>query len=297
MLINPAAQSPITMRRSPGNYHRRSVSCLAVASHHEHYNHPSYYITNGRLCDMIEGSASPTHQTRHAKRKSEGTISPEQVQKGLTNAGVTNVDASASNVKDKSEAHIVLARPIVPSPSTAVTRPYSSASTPKGRVPIISIFTIGEPRDELSAIFFNPAKQDEILDVVSPVNTPRRSLLSDLLNSQGTPSRLEQAANRRRMLKSMRRYSVDVHEMDFNLSRPSTRVAPMEGIPSEEEPPMLINGRQGFNTTPTVRYLRNPCHATVKTKLLPSTYRSLSRRGNGDDEEGPDYFGPEDRVW
>lgn len=96
------------------------------------------------------------------------------------------------------------------------------------------------------------------------------------------------------MLKSMRRYSVDAHEMDFTVCRPSTRVTPMEGIPSEEEPPMLANDRQGFNTTPTVRYHRNP-QAATKTKLLPSNYRTLSRRGK--DDEDDDYFGVEDRVW
>ncbi|KAG0288134.1 hypothetical protein BGZ98_004371, partial [Dissophora globulifera] len=135
------------------------------------------------------------------------------------------------------------------------------------------------------------------VNVISPVNTPRRSLLSDLLNSQTTPSRLEQAANRRRMLKSMRRYSVDASEMDFCVSRPSMRATPLEGILAEEEGPMLPDGRQGFSATPMVRYLRNPCHATVKTKLQPSAYRTLARRGNDGDEETPDYFGAEDRVW
>ncbi|KAG0201983.1 hypothetical protein BGX28_005336 [Mortierella sp. GBA30] len=144
----------------------------------------------------------------------------------------------------------------------------------------------------------------------SPTNTPRRSLLSDLLNSQSTTqSRLEQNANRRRMLKSMRRYSVDASEMDFSLSRPSSRVTPMQGIPSEEEDvnasasTMLVNGsRQGFSSTPMVRYLRNPCHAAVKTKLLPSAYRATPAGRGGhaddaDDEETPDYFGTADRVW
>lgn len=89
---------------SPKSYHRRTVSCLAVASHHEHYNHPSYYIVNTRLCDVFEvadSSASPTRQTRHGKRKSEGAISLEQLQKGLTGASVAHVDNSEA--KDKNE--------------------------------------------------------------------------------------------------------------------------------------------------------------------------------------------------
>lgn len=148
------------------------------------------------------------------------------------------------------------------------------------------------------------------MNVASPAPAPRRSLLSDLLNSQAAPTRLEQNANRRRMLKSMRRYSVDASEMDFNLcSRPSGRATPMQTISSEGEASsesssssslsgaMLING-SSFSSTPTVRYLRNPCHATVKTKLQPSAYRSpLIRRGNDTDGDAPDYFGTEDRVW
>lgn len=140
------------------------------------------------------------------------------------------------------------------------------------------------------------------LNVASPVNTPRRSLLSDLLSNQAAPTRLEQNANRRRMLKSMRRYSVDASEMDFTLGgRPSSRGSLLTTISSEGEGALLIDSHQGFNTTPTVRYLRNPCHAAVKTKLMPSAYRgSLVRRssnGAAEDEETPDYFASEDRVW
>lgn len=140
------------------------------------------------------------------------------------------------------------------------------------------------------------------LNVASPANTPRRSLLSDLLNNQAAPTRLEQNANRRRMLKSMRRYSVDASEMDFTLGgRPSSRGSPLTTISSEGEGALLIDSHQGFNATPTVRYLRNPCHAAVKTKLMPSAYRgSLVRRssnGTGEDGETPDYFASEDRVW
>lgn len=140
------------------------------------------------------------------------------------------------------------------------------------------------------------------LNVASPVNTPRRSLLSDLLSNQAAPTRLEQNANRRRMLKSMRRYSVDASEMDFTLGgRPSSRGSPLTTISSEGEGALLIDSHQGFNATPTVRYLRNPCHAAVKTKLMPSAYRgSLVRRssnGTVEDEETPDYFASEDRVW
>ncbi|KAF9170915.1 hypothetical protein BGX21_008266 [Mortierella sp. AD011] len=250
MLVSPAAQSHFksdVTRKSPKSYHRRAVSCLAVASHHQHYNHTSYHIPNGRFdaIEMVEGSASPV-QTRHAKRKSEGAISLERLQKGLNDAGAASANAS----KDKKDA-----------------------------VPAL-----------LSGKLVK-------LTVPSGASAPRRSLLSDLLNSQGTPSRMEQIANRRRMLKSMRRYSVDASETDFSLGRPSTRVTPMQSIPSEEESPMLVDGRQGFSATPTVRYLRNPCHATIKTKLQPSAYRTLACRINDDDEETPDYFGAEDRVW
>ncbi|KAF9438639.1 hypothetical protein BGZ76_006200 [Entomortierella beljakovae] len=239
------------VRKSPTSYHRRTVSCLAVASHHEHYNHPSYFIPNGRFFDAIEvaeGSASPV-QTRHAKRKSEGAISIEQLRKGLSGASAASINAVAPSDKKDSPSSILNGKLVK-------------------------------------------------LTVPSIASTPRRSLLSDLLNSQGTPSRMEQNANRRRMLKSMRRYSVDASEVDFSLvrpsTRPSTRVTPMKAIPSEEESPMLAEGRQGFNNTPTVRYIRNPCQATIKTKLQPSAYRT---RASGDDEEAPDYFGAEDRVW
>ncbi|KAF9109822.1 hypothetical protein BGX27_007159 [Mortierella sp. AM989] len=244
------SKSGNTMRKSLGSYHRRTVSCLAVASHHEHYNHPSYYIPNGRFFDAIEavdGSASPV-QTRHAKRKSEGAISLEQLQKSLSDAGALNVNTAAA--KDKKDAASGLL----------------SGKLVKLNVPPIA-------------------------------STPRRSLLSDLLNNQGTPSRIEQNANRRRMLKSMRRYSVDASEMDFSLGRPSTRMTPMKAIPSEEESPLIVGGRQGFSATPTVRYIRNPCHATIKTKLQPSVHRTLTSRGCDDGEETPDYFGAEDRVW
>ncbi|KAF9104557.1 hypothetical protein BGX27_010047 [Mortierella sp. AM989] len=122
---------------------------------------------------------------------------------------------------------------------------------------------------------------------------PRRSLLSDALNSQSQSNRLEQTAHRRRMLKSMRRYSVDASEMNFNVY-PSGRASPMKGIPSEGEEAAAATGprtTQEFRDTPTVRYLRNPCHATIKTKLVQGTIR------RGDDLEAPDYFGGEDRVW
>ncbi|KAF9354290.1 hypothetical protein BGX26_007894 [Mortierella sp. AD094] len=122
---------------------------------------------------------------------------------------------------------------------------------------------------------------------------PRRSLLSDMLNSQNQSNRLEQTAHRRRMLKSMRRYSVDASEMNFNVY-PSGRASPLKGIPSEAEEAAAAGGprtAQEFRDTPTVRYLRNPCHATIKTKLIQGTLR------RGDDNEAPDYFGGEDRVW
>ncbi|KAF9170615.1 hypothetical protein BGX21_008110 [Mortierella sp. AD011] len=124
---------------------------------------------------------------------------------------------------------------------------------------------------------------------------PRRSLLSDMLNSQNQNNRLEQTAHRRRMLKSMRRYSVDASEMNFNIY-PSGRASSMKGIPSEAEEAAAAAGggprtAQEFRDTPTVRYLRNPSHATVKTKLIQGTIR------RGDDNEAPDYFGGEDRVW
>ncbi|KAF9096938.1 hypothetical protein BGX23_010114 [Mortierella sp. AD031] len=258
------APLPKSGRRSPTIYHRRTVSCLAVASYHEHYNHPSYLSSNGQLYDtvILEGSASPVHhQSRHVQRKSEGAISLDQLQKSLSGAGVSSVNTSAAESKDNKDGE------------------YTMVNVPSG---------------PLSGKLIK-------LNVASPANTPRRSLLSDLLNGQGAPSRLEQNANRRRMLKSMRRYSVDASEMDFTLGRPSSRASPMKTIPSEGEGALLIDGHQGFNATPTVRYLRNPCHVAVKTKLQPSAYRgTLARRngtGAGEDEEKPDYFGCEDRVW
>ncbi|KAF9340885.1 hypothetical protein BGZ91_012015 [Linnemannia elongata] len=276
MLVNAAAQShfkfdrlaplPMAGRKSPTTYHRRTVSCLAVASYHEHYNHPAYLASGGnnQLYDTIipEGSASPVHQTRHAHRKSEGAISLDQLQKGLSGAGVSNVNTSAAEAKDNKDGNFT---------------------------------TVNVSSGPLSAKVIK-------LNVGSPVNTPRRSLLSDLLNNQAAPTRLEQNANRRRMLKSMRRYSVDASEMDFTLGgRPSSRGSPLTTISSEGEGALLIDSHQGFNATPTVRYLRNPCHAAVKTKLMPSAYRgSLVRRssnGKAEDEETPDYFASEDRVW
>ncbi|KAF9106183.1 hypothetical protein BGX29_010214 [Mortierella sp. GBA35] len=261
---------------SPTIYHRRTVSCLAVASYHEHYNHPSYLSSNGQLYDtvILEGSASPVHhQSRHVQRKSEGAISLDQLQKSLSGAGVSSVNTSAAESKDNKDGE------------------YTMVNVPSGPLSgklIKHCFCLETP-------FFQK------LNVASPANTPRRSLLSDLLNGQGAPSRLEQNANRRRMLKSMRRYSVDASEMDFTLGRPSSRASPMKTIPSEGEGALLIDGHQGFNATPTVRYLRNPCHVAVKTKLQPSAYRgTLARRngtGAGEDEEKPDYFGCEDRVW
>ena len=88
-------------------YHRRSHSCLAVASHHEHYENPSYQAApgSGRYYDIVEvsgeggattaigtgaGSSSPTHM-RHIPRKSDGTISMTQLQRSLSNAGAAAV--------------------------------------------------------------------------------------------------------------------------------------------------------------------------------------------------------------
>ncbi|KAG0336663.1 hypothetical protein BG004_007949 [Podila humilis] len=267
-----------TMRTSPKSYHRRTVSCLAVASHHEHYDHPSYLaaLPTGRFYETVEfseaTSASPVNHTRHVQRKSEGSISLALLQQGLSGAGVANV--ITNDVKEKTEN---------------VASPVPSGSSLLGG----------------KLVKMN----------VSPAPSARRSLLSDMLNNQAPPTRLEQNANRRRMLKSMRRYSVDASEMDFNVySRPSGRASPMSTIPSEGESStsgdsvasssttssgaMLIDHRNGFSSTPTVRYLRNPCHAAVKTKLQPSAYRSsLTRRGNDADGDAPDYFGTEDRVW
>ncbi|KAG0053785.1 hypothetical protein BGZ83_000420 [Gryganskiella cystojenkinii] len=267
------------VRKSPGSYHRRSVSCLAVASHHEHYDHPSYYAaSSGRYYDTIdisEGSASPVHHTRHVQRKSEGAISMAQLQRSLSNAGLVNVSSTAT---------------------TAAVNPSGSHQKKDGDYTMVSV-----PSGPLSGKLVK-------VNIASPSSTPRRSLLSDLLNSQGTPTRLEQNANRRRMLKSMRRYSVDASEMNFMVG-PSTRVSPMTSIPSEDDAassssstsssPMLIESRQtGFSATPTVRYLRNPCHAAIKTRLQPSAFRgTLQRRGADENGERPDYFGGDDRVW
>ncbi|KAI8599313.1 hypothetical protein EDD21DRAFT_445468 [Dissophora ornata] len=323
-------KSGIAMRKSPGSYHRRSVSCLAVASYHEHYNHPSYYLANDRLYDTLEvseGSASPVHQTRHAKRKSDGAISLELLQRGLSGAGIANANVTPAESKDKTETIMsgsLNGKLVKNLPSATVfdkslhevcvichcTLSYCSSldytyqqstSTSPGQHDWISPLTYGTI--QYTSVRFSNHNRDyftssyfEKVNIISPANTPRRSLLSDLLNSQGSPSRLEQAASRRRMLKSMRRYSVDASEMDFSIGRPSTRVTPMKGM--DEESPLLVDGRQGFSVTPMVRYLRNPCHAAVKTKLQPSAYRTLTRRGgNGGDDETPDYFGAEGRVW
>ncbi|KAF9164158.1 hypothetical protein DFQ27_000284 [Actinomortierella ambigua] len=130
---------------------------------------------------------------------------------------------------------------------------------------------------------------------VVPATGARRSLLSEALNSQASPNRLEQNAQRRRVLKSMRRYSMDVSEMNFNIAAPNSR---SPGMPSVGEGATLMDGRQEFRDVPTVRYLRNPYHAAVKTKLQSSAFRTpyVSRRGGEDDAEAPDWFA-EDRVW
>ncbi|KAI7830657.1 hypothetical protein BC939DRAFT_489642 [Gamsiella multidivaricata] len=281
---------------SPTSYHRRTVSCLAVASPYVHYNDPAYYIANSRLYDtteVAEGSASPVHQTRHVKRKSDGTISLEQLQKGLASASIANAGVTITETKEKSDA--AASSPL----SGKLAKPLSLTCIGSSNG---NTFLACNPKQCTDLYFSNHCRRRpdsswfQKLNVALPASTPRRSLLSDLLNNQGTPSRLEQAASRRRMLKSMRRYSVDASEMDFSFSRPSSRVTPMKGIPSEEETPMLIDSRREFKSTPTVRYLRNSCHATVKTKLQQSVYRTVARRGN-DGEDTPDYFGAEDRVW
>ncbi|KAF9427423.1 hypothetical protein BGZ94_004938 [Podila epigama] len=226
------------MRQGSASYHRRSVSCLAVASHHEHYEKPSY--PTGRYYDTVEiteettstesSSASPSNSVpRHAQRKSEG--------------GNINIPTTTTN---------------------------AAAETPEGTTISVATSSLG----------------GKLVKINPTAPTPRRSLLSDLLN-QGT-SRLEQNANRRRMLKSMRRYSVDASEMNFHLGIATSAVTPLKGIPSEGE------GVE-FSETPTVRYLRNPCHATVKTKL--QVIQSSRRGTDGNDSDTPDYFGTEDRVW
>ncbi|KAG0028249.1 hypothetical protein BGZ81_004917 [Podila clonocystis] len=350
-----------TTRTSPKSYHRRTVSCLAVASHHEHYEHSSYLAPTGRFYETVEfsqaTSASPVNHTRHVQRKSEGNISLIQLQQGLSGAGVTNV--ISSDTKDKSEnvptsgssflggkliKHLqqhpwniqartkdCLSISIVTLSAQSLPHlplsqnPYLQTQTDGGCEQVISFWlnteldeTLADPEWQsnptpclccyCSRVPLTPLRFQK-MSVASPAPVPRRSLLSDLLNSQA-PTRLEQNANRRRMLKSMRRYSVDASEMDFNLcSRPSGRATPMQTISSEGEGSsessssssssgaMLIHGNS-FSSTPTVRYLRNPCHAAVKTKLQPSAYRSpLIRRGNDTDGDAPDYFGTEDRVW
>ncbi|KAH7048033.1 hypothetical protein BKA57DRAFT_438551 [Linnemannia elongata] len=362
MLVNAAAQShfkfdrlaplPMASRKSPTTYHRRTVSCLAVASYHEHYNHPAYLASGGnnQLYDTIipEGSASPVHhQTRHAHRKSEGAISLDQLQKGLSGAGVSNVNTSAAEAKENKDAtnntitmpqNEASERPVLQS-SFSDSGCFVSFESPQAQSTTIDLdspFAFSTLRccqcsdschrlfdsrqstlhfwassyflshllfsNRPSCVCIESLSSFQKLNVGSPVNTPRRSLLSDLLNNQAAPTRLEQNANRRRMLKSMRRYSVDASEMDFTLGgRPSSRGSPLTTISSEGEGALLIDSHQGFNATPTVRYLRNPCHAAVKTKLMPSAYRgSLVRRssnGKAEDEETPDYFASEDRVW
>ncbi|KAF9155712.1 hypothetical protein BG015_008846 [Linnemannia schmuckeri] len=245
------------MRQGSAAYHRRSHSCLAVASHHEHYENSSYQAApgSGRYYDIVEvseeggataaiatgaGSSSPIHM-RHIPRKSDGTISMTQLQRSLSNAGA--VPAGGDNADG---------------------------------IVSVSTSTLG------GKLKLNPT-----------LPTSRRSLLSDMLNSQnqkdGPASRLEQNANRRRMLKSMRRYSVDASEMDFGALGlyPSAQVSTLKGIPSEGEE----TGNKDFSSKPNVRYLRNPSHATVKTKLIQGGARC------GDDSDSPDYFGSEDRVW
>ncbi|KAF9955624.1 hypothetical protein BGZ72_003575 [Mortierella alpina] len=244
------------------------MSCLAVAPNHDHFDHPSF---SNRLYDTIEisedgvattafttgapGSSASPVQTRHVSRKSDGNISISQLQKSLSGAGITDAAASGSEGTDG----------------------------------VVSVAT-GSLGGKL--VKLNPAAP-----------TPRRSLLSDMLNNQNQNgnSRLEQNAHRRRMLKSMRRYSVDASEMNFNALAlyPSGRASPMKSIPSEcEESASATNssstrGAQDFTDTPTVRYLRNPCHATVKTRLV----QGGARRGAGEDGESRDYFGADDRVW
>ncbi|KAG9321118.1 hypothetical protein KVV02_000700, partial [Mortierella alpina] len=323
------------MRKSPTSYHRRTVSCLAVASHHEHYDHPWYCSSNSRFYDTLEiaeGSASPVHQTRHAKRKSEGSISLEHLQKSLSGAGVANVNASSDKSKNEQVGDCRMAG-VLSGPLGGKKKAYSSTAQSRpiqpsryGNSQTMSALTVDatwnarlliqflqkSQKKQNSPLLIRPSSNPECsyidcshfqkLAVSSPVTPPRRSLLSDLLSSQGGQSRLEQNANRRRMLKSMRRYSVDASEMDFSVSRPSSRFKHLEGIPSEEEgaSTLLVDGgRQGFSSTPTVRYLRNPCHAAVKTKLLPSAYRGthVRRGGASADDETPDYFGADDRVW
>lgn len=139
----------------------------------------------------------------------------------------------------------------------------------------------------LSPMFFSLPRQQ-----LSPgAPGPRKSLLSDMINSSQN-NQLERNAHRRRVLKSMRRYSVDASETNFDVLGlyPSGRASPLKGIPSEgEEAATSTNGAPEFKDTPTVRYLR-PGNANSKTKLSATLRR-------GDSENTADYFGIEDRVW
>ncbi|KAF9902707.1 hypothetical protein BX616_001847 [Lobosporangium transversale] len=254
------AKAPTELRKSSGSYHRRTVSCLAIAAHHGHYNRLSYYASNGYFYDAIgpaEGSISPVNQARHVKRRSEGAISIELLQKSLLEAGIKTKDVSST-------AEIVVG---------AKHKTDADASRPlNGRLVKLA--------------------------VPSFVSVTRRSLLSDLLSNQGTSGRLEQNANRRRILKSMRQCSVDANEVDLSVDRPSTCVVSMGSIPSGEESSHLVDDSQAFIIVPTIRHIHNPCHAAIKTKLQSLPYRALARRSGADeDDEAPDYFGIEDRVW
>jgi len=100
----------LVIRYSPASYHRRSVSCVAVASHHEHYQKPSY--PTGRYYDTIEiteeastesSSASPS-TTRHGQRKSD--ISLGQLQRSLSSAGLRS-PATTTEATEASEGATV----------------------------------------------------------------------------------------------------------------------------------------------------------------------------------------------
>ncbi|KAG0053854.1 hypothetical protein BGZ83_000328 [Gryganskiella cystojenkinii] len=269
MLVN-AAQNPHqfgrpshTMRQGSGSYHRRSHSSLAVAFAHEHYEHPSYHPTANsgrRYYDTVEITEESTATTTTAIATGDGagsSASPNQTRRRAESLSMTQLQRSLSGANIS---------------NTAAATAFSSEDG------VVSVATgsLG------GKVKLNPAAP-----------TPRRSLLSDMLQNQsaGPGGRLEQNANRRRMLKSMRRYSVDASEMNFNVLGPYT--SPMQGIPAEGEETTTGNAAQtGFSDTPTVRYLRNPSHATVKTKLV----QGGSRRGT-EDGEARDYFGAEDRVW
>lgn len=89
---------------SPKSYHRRTVSCLAVASHHEHYEQSSYLAPTGRFyeIELSEAtSASPVNHTRHVQRKSEGAISLVQLQQSLSGAGVAVISSDAKDKESK----------------------------------------------------------------------------------------------------------------------------------------------------------------------------------------------------